>query len=256
MFKTSIKFACLLALAVAASQAASFPFSFWRGPAVPPDGPLAWYDLSNLGLANAASINTIVDRPDRTRTTFNAAVGGSGTIPTYTTYSHNGLSIGHFTGTARWYTGAPTYNNTDVTIACIANCSQYVTPYGGSVSVGGLYIGTDGSASNFMLAEINNVVRLATSSTGVTLNTWHLLVWTISVSGGTFTCNFYIDNVSAGSGSHAGSTTTNGMNLTDSAAGGAPSKADIGEIILWDHVLTAANRALLHTYSQTKWGTP
>lgn len=209
-----------------------------------------WYDASTLGLSNGAAISTWID----SKTGNPNPLTTSGTAPQYATNQQNGLGVAQFFGFNQLNVGgssASTYPYTIAIVIYIANVSDYGRPIlvSNTVGAGGLY--TNATAVNgYINADNNGTANIGTGNLSIGTGAYHLIVLAISSS----TWAYYVDGASAGSGSNAASLTAGTTFVMGGNGGGFA--GNIGEIQIYNSVLSGGDLTALHTYIVNKWATP
>lgn len=164
-------------------------------------GLVAWYKTPISGATNGAAISTWYD----SKGSYNWSGGAYG--PTYSTATTlNGFETVTATHTNYNYlsTGGPSSSSFPVTLVAVVKHTGTVNSGYGNFILGsgggasgitfGLQYGTD-----YLSSDVFNTANIGTGNVAVTANVWHVLVAVITSS----TYAFWIDGVTAGSGSHS-----------------------------------------------------
>lgn len=206
----------------------------------------AWWKADSLVLANGAAVASWADSGSGG---FTATQATAGLRPTYVTNVVNGLPVVRFTGgAARFLVSGASSSLTDETIFVVLNHGgRAIEPIRATSGDGGVIFQV--RAGIMALSGQNTGIRR--DATTVT-NATNFFVQ--SASHTTAATAFYVNGAAAGSGigltPTAGRTTVIGA---DPVAAAEYVDGDIAELIVYNRVLTTAERATVHSYLQDRY---
>ncbi len=209
---------------------------------------VSWYDYSTMGGGNTDPVPSLVDSK-----TGNPHPLTSSVSPTVATGQQNGLR------TANWQSGAAMHGGPDAStypypiaavmkLANLTSAHAIIGPYENN---GGLELGVGTSGMMFLNAA--NIANIGNATTALSAGAYNLVVATVDAS----SYAFYIDGVAAGSGSHSESL-TGGMTMQIGQVKTNEAYFDgyIGEIQIYNSILSGGDLTALHSYIVSKWATP
>ena len=224
------------------------------GPAFVPTqiaGLLTWWDFSALGLSNGAAISSVTDGSGNGNTLTQATGANQ---PLFQTGIQNGRAMAQFNGTTMNMGSSLTATTKPVTVFSLIRPTDLTAAraFLGSSVNGGLELRLVTTTGVQSALESGTAV-IGSATTGETVNVATSLGFTYDVSGN---YAFYSNGSANGTGL---------TNLTFAAStvvvGASPSVSDfmagyIGEMLIYNSVLSTANRQSVESYLRSRWGTP
>ncbi len=217
-----------------------------------------WYDLSDVATITKDGSNIISAVADKSGNGY-AGAGSGGLL--YVANAKNGLSVAQFGGTNSQIRTTAGIDLTAFSAALVAMPSsvvRYKLLLGASVKPNGQlnlieeFNATDSALGVFGLPATENTV---TPQNSFVASNFYQLLWTYA--GGVPGLNtIYINGVSSGTGNIAsGKLYTNDLTIGYDAGsnGWFGFAGQMGEIVVYDHVLSAPDQVLLNNYLQAKW---
>lgn len=207
--------------------------------------PAGWWDASALtGLSDTQSVTSWTDRSGNGR---HLAQGTAGNQPAYRTAIQNALPVVRFDGSndhvGATFTLAPPYTLFVVSAfraAFVANAFVVSSP---TLATGLFYR----SSSTNMQQYSGSVGAVVTT----TPEAWH--AYTSEFNGASSTLR--VDGGAAATG-NPGAGVPGGVRVGTDNVGAQAATVDVGELLVYASILSAANRAAVEAYLKAKWGTP
>ena len=212
----------------------------------------AWFKADAItGLVDGDPVATWPE----SQSAANATQGTAAKKPVYKTAQVNSLPAVRFDGVDDVMTSTASSSLTATTVFVVAKVTAATVGRAlrGAGNDGGLEFRIN--ATDFQQVVRQNVADVSSSTSTVTEDAWQS--WTTSFANAS-TYAFYAGGTANGTGTHAvtltaAQTTALGAGLTG-GAGFDFMVGDIAEIIVYDSVLSAGDRATVHTYIQDKYG--
>jgi Concanavalin A-like lectin/glucanases superfamily len=215
-------------------------------------GLIYWMNASTLAAAAGGAIS-VLGSPDQVRVPFTlASSGGGGTVGTT---QLNGKNVLTCPGTS-----ANTYLISGPTFAIGAGATIFAVFKPASfANYGGIVSGNSGSlilqvVQTSGLLNLGNaaVSSIATSTGALTAGTWAQFnaSYTNSTGAWVFRINSAADSSGTSSGAAANAITT----FFDYGGGGEQLNGDIAEVLVYNRVLTLAEKQSVESYLHTEWG--
>lgn len=214
-------------------------------------GITAWYDFSDATTLFtdagttpvSADGNTVYQVNDKTANGYNLQQSTSGDRPVYKVNIQNGLSVIRAAATTEYLTRASTPDLTQPTSIFVvmvrASGSGYAIAVDGHSTLH--WVGTNGTA--FRIASQTESANMNEAAT----NNWSIYSALFNNTGSSLKIN--------GGATKTGTTGTNKM--TGIRIGAASNLAawigDIGEVIIYNAAVSAADRLLVESYLNAKW---
>ncbi len=207
-----------------------------------------WWRADSLALADNAAVASWADSGPNG---FTLSQATSGSRPTYQTNEINGLPVVRFDGVNDALTSAAPGNLAAQTVIAVVKASATggVRTYrGGQLQV----VLDEGIPTAY-----SNSVGLIAQASGGSVGTAAFRVLTFAWSDTANTWAWYRDGAASGSGSSstsASATRDQALGQADATGAREYFAGDVAELIGYSRVLTAAERASVHSYLQEKYG--
>lgn len=222
------------------------PAPAWSPKSIP--GLIAWWDFSSLGLADGTAISSVADLSDAGN---NLSSGISANFPTCKTGIQNGLAIARFDGSNDTLPTAsiplpPT--QTIFAVASLPNTSINF-PMLVSQSSSQMELRYNGNTGKPEMGGVGSSTAVATNVAGTG---FHRIAGTWDQLGGAL--NIYDDVPETNSGSDTGAINATGViNIGSRGGGSFFFNGDLGEILIYNTVLSATVRQQVESYLDFKW---
>lgn len=211
---------------------------------------VAWYDLSRESFTDAEAIGTLTDWSGNSRDLTEPTTSEK---PTNKTGIINSLPVARFDGTDDRISGASDYLSDTMTLFMVCQYTQDgVTAnryFFAHQSASGRFYARHDSSDGLVLgfggtANIASGLTLTPDTPFILRVTVNDGAWEAQVNAGTVASGAYTSGIASGSDFYLG------LNLA------APDvlKGDVGEVPIYDRVLTATELASTRTYLTRKWG--
>lgn len=214
-------------------------------------GCALWLDAADTTTITKIGSN-VTQWNDKSGNGNNATQSNSASQPTSGVSTQNGYNVITFAGTTKYMSyGTTNVSPSTMTVFCIYNNNTF-NPYGEPVEVGPFSFFYPAPSSNVGIGRkgATDEILSSWSTNGLTTSQYVLYTGTVSVSTNTV-CNLFFNGTQVGTSnvsSSGGISSYNVGALTGSTTG------NIGEVIVFNSVLTATNRRQIEGYLAWKWG--
>jgi hypothetical protein len=214
-------------------------------------GCALWLDAADTTTITKTGSN-VTQWNDKSGNGNNATQSTSASQPTSGVSTQNGNNVITFTGTTKFMSyGTTNVSASTITVFCIFNNNTF-TPYGEPVEVGPFSFFYAAPSSNVGIGRkgATDDILSSWSTNGLTTSQYVLYTGTVSVSANTV-CNLFFNGKQVGASSASSSGGSSSYNV---GAVSGNTTGNIGEVIVFNSLLTNLQRQTVEGYLAWKWG--